>query len=613
MRFIRLTPFSPSSIFAFTLLASTTAIAQVSFSTKTDSKTLLWNPEGDNTASVRADLNGDGLEDFVSWNLCSGSGFSITLSTGDGTYAAPVCYPVPVGNPSEFAVGDFYGTGKLDVAASNGQGDLYIYKNSGNGTLTLASSLTEPGATSGDQAISIVAADVNHDGHIDLVYDVQNRSTNNGGSLYVLFGHGDGTFTNGPVTPFTLSNEPAGNLSVGDFDGDGKADLMVLGINLNHAGIFYGEATGYFTPGPIVGSTALATDYQAFDVDSQGTMDLIGAPYTFNSNSTNTYYNYLDLELSHYGRTLTDQKVPLQHCTVAAPPQVADFDGDGIADIVVAEASDCKGDGPYTLDFLKGNGNGTFRPEQVIYSTSYPIQEYHVMRASHSSKPDLALWQFQVVVGTVTDSEELVLVNTTSGNFPSCSPSSYRAVGINVCGPTSTVSPTQQVNFSFAGSNQTPGRDMEIWIDGQKVAENLKTTYTHYSFIGDTTTLSNGEHQVAIFSVGWDYSLLLTQFPLLVGSSTCPVPSGLAVNGCSPIDNSTLTSPVLAYASGAVASGQAIVRMEVWVDGVKKYSTFGSNSLKTTLSLAPGLHQFTYFIVDNSGNKASKTYYAEVH
>jgi hypothetical protein len=56
------------------------------------------------------------------------------------------------------------------------------------------------------------------------------------------------------------------------------------------------------------------------------------------------------------------------------------------------------------------------------------------------------------------------------------------------------------------------------------------------------------------------------------------------------MEDGQITSPVTAW-SAANGSGP-ITRMEVWVGGVKKYSTFGSNTLKTQLTLAPGWHQF---------------------
>jgi hypothetical protein len=69
---------------------------------------------------------------------------------------------------------------------------------------------------------------------------------------------------------------------------------------------------------------------------------------------------------------------------------------------------------------------------------------------------------------------------------------------------------------------------------------------------------------------------------------------------------------VVAYATGQVPSGTAIVRMEVWVDGVKKYSTYGSNTLKTSFTLAPGWHQFVYYLVPNNGGLQSVIYYVSV-
>jgi hypothetical protein len=46
-----------------------------------------------------------------------------------------------------------------------------------------------------------------------------------------------------------------------------------------------------------------------------------------------------------------------------------------------------------------------------------------------------------------------------------------------------------------------------------------------------------------------------------------------------------------------------IARMEVWVDGVKKFSTFNSRTLSTSLSLASGSHRFVVYAVNTAGTK----------
>jgi hypothetical protein len=590
------------SLGASLFFALTPSARGVSFSPHSYPNNNLWSQNQAPDDPVRADLNGDGREDFISENDASfnsgcGGSFAVTLSTGDGLYAAPVCYTVPSGFALFFAAGDFDHNGTMDVAVTNDSGDVYIYKNTaGNGTLTLGETITLD-----SEATGIVAADVNHDGLIDLVYET---TTSTGtGELGVLLGNIDGTFTTGPISTFPASTAPAGYMAAGDIDGDTHTDVLA------NDRVYFGDGKGNFVAGPQAAFKAIP--YQLFDFDSDGTMDMVGAPYAIDTNLNSVYYNYINLEWGHANRTLTSQHVPLKHCTVDnAAPQVADFDGDGIADLVVEEAADCSGNGPYTLNFMKGHGNGTFDPEQVIYTTSDFIWNTFVLRASHSSKPDLTLFQSQFVQRELLSPQQVVLVNTSAGGFPPCTPPNFRATGINVCGPTSELV-TSPVHFAFGASDDVLGRDMEVWVDGRKVAESLKHTYTYHDFVESSVALSAGQHRVDVYSVGWDYTALWDSFPIYVGTSTCPVP-GVGLNVCSPIDNSRLASPVTVYATSHGDGGFGISRMEIWVDGVKKYSTFGSQTLQTQLTLPAGWHRFDYYAVGMDGAKWEQTKWVEV-
>lgn len=401
---------------------------QVSFSTTTYSNNnFLWNPLLLPTGTTIADLNGDGRDDFVTPGYCSSAAngtFSVHLSTGDGVYGPPTCYTIPSAPlvPTDFAVGDFFGNGHVDVAVEDEQGNVSIWKNAGDGTLTQASTLTAPGGESG-----IVAADVNHDGKIDLVFSLPNVTTGDGGTLNVFFGNGDGTFSVGPTTPVT-GQEQFFDVATGDFDGDGHVDVAVSDTLGEETEILYGDGTGKFTAGPNLGGKPSGTGnfllarYEPFEVTANGIADLIGSPFTQAPSCGTGCYpppptgnNYLDLELGQSDEKLSSVKVVLENCTISEnPPQVGDFDGDGIPDIVVAEGP-CPGaaSGSNTLDFLKGNGDGTFQAEQVVYTTNDSIGAWFVMKASQGGKPGLAVYQFQDVNDTVTNPEELILVNTT--------------------------------------------------------------------------------------------------------------------------------------------------------------------------------------------------------
>ena len=601
---------------AASLLSAVTAFTQsVTFSTTAYPNNNLWSSSGGPNGHAHADLNGDGREDFISINSsafnsgCVGS-FTVSLSKGDGSYASPVCYTLPSGDASKFAVGNLFNSGMMDVAVASDDSAIYIYQNDGSGSLSVVNTITTVGDVAG-----MTAADVNHDGSEDLVYAVNTSQMNS--TLNVLFGSINGTFTSGPVTTFGLGptsdgNQPVGGLDIGDFDDDGKVDILATtgtGAAVIENEVLYGDDKGNFTAGPLVGGGT--TVYSPVSYLSDGTMSLLGAPYMQNYPGTPTSYSYLDIEQGHSNRTLTSIHVALKSCTSSnAAPAMADFNGDGINDIIVVEASDCQGSGPYTLNVLLGNSDGTFQPEQVISSSSDLIYEYHVIRASQSSKPDLVAFTGVPSGLQFTSPSELVMVNTTSGGFPACTPPNYRSEGINICSPTAVTGYTSPVTFTIGGSMRTPLRDMEIWIDGSKLAETHKNTYSYYGSITATLALHNGTHTIYAKEVGWDYSSGGTQFIVDVGNDTCKQPSNAGVNICSPNYSSTVVSPVLAYATGKVGSGTP-VRMTVSVDGVQQLMTT-SPTLKTNLNVRPGWHQFTYSIYNGSGQVWSASTFAVV-
>jgi hypothetical protein len=241
-------------------------------------------PVGTSPQAVKiGDFNNDGIKDLVVANGGSDD-ISILLGNGDGTFTQAGGSPMSAGLgsfPFFIAVADFNNDGKADLAVVNGRDNtVTLLEGNGDGTFTpFASSPYTFSTNAGSGAI--VAADFNGDGNVDLA--VANfESGLPTGNVVVLLGDGHGNFAF--ASQPSVGPNPFAMVAL-DYDGDGITDLAVANYNYNFdptlqtgsVTILKGKGDGTFSSPPALAAITvgrLPNDVVTADFNGDGHPDL---------------------------------------------------------------------------------------------------------------------------------------------------------------------------------------------------------------------------------------------------------------------------------------------------------------------------------------------------
>jgi hypothetical protein len=215
-------------------------------------------------------MNGDGIPDIEVANSNSAS-VSVLLGVGDGTFRPPLLTHLPY-DVFDLVARDFNGDGLPDVAAvayTNHQ--VYVLLGNGDGTLKLGASLK-----AGPDPVHIDAADFNNDGAVDLV--VANQNMGSYGSFTCFLGRGDGTFRSGLT--YATGGEHSSGISAGDFNNDGRADVVVSNAQTGNISVLMGNGNGTFGEPALFPTRPWPVGSTVGDFNHDGSLDIaVALPY----------------------------------------------------------------------------------------------------------------------------------------------------------------------------------------------------------------------------------------------------------------------------------------------------------------------------------------------
>jgi hypothetical protein len=252
---------------------------------------------------------------------------------------------------------DVNADGHLDLVGFDG-----LHLGVGNGTFgpLIGSASTPPGGE-----VLVVPSDLNRDGHIDLVVTSQQSI-----AATVKLGNGTGQFTTAGFVEFTFPTYPSGPvIAIGDFNSDGIPDILAGSLYYDQLGprpmeLRLGLGNGSFGPASTVPLIAAVTSIVLFDVEGDGDLDALVSDF---------YFSDVKLLVSRGDGTFEDARVASSSIAGTGALALGDVDNDGLVDVMTREYQ-FEG----SIGFIRQFSPGLFTHPQRKWSTGGFIQNFPI-------------------------------------------------------------------------------------------------------------------------------------------------------------------------------------------------------------------------------------------
>ncbi|MFH2055131.1 MAG: FG-GAP-like repeat-containing protein, partial [bacterium] len=320
--------------------------------------------------------------------------FTVAVESGSGSFSGQVNYETG-SNPRSVAAADFDGDGAIDLITANSESDnARVLWNNGSGVFSTFTTLLTDGFP-----CQVVASDIGRDGYLDIM--VVNYASN---SVSYLPNNNN---TPGPrdfrsQVKMMVGDGPRG-LVLADLTGDGYVDLVTANMYSNditvylHSGLVGQDAAAYDTSYTYrVGTSPRKVVAADFD----GDMDLDLATANAFSDDVTILFNH--------GDGTFDTDAGAIYLAVGDHPYSlasADLDGDGDLDLVTTDAWTDQ------VTVLVNDGDGNF-----VSSSSYDVDQFP--RAVCAADADFdGDGMLDLVTVNADDNTLSLLLNNGAGGF----------------------------------------------------------------------------------------------------------------------------------------------------------------------------------------------------